>query len=282
MLVLVAAAGRRIHRDEPFVPPARLGAVEASVALVVVDVLFAVFVLFQGTYLYGGRDTLAAGGITYSDYARRGFFELVAVTAIVGILIVAMESVIAERTRVYGVAAIVVVVLTCVVLVSAAVRLDLYQQAYGWTELRFYVLAAIGWLGLCLVAAAATVITNRSRWLPHAAVVLALSVALAANVVGPESFIASRNVERALHPELVAAGGRAELDADYLRGLGDGAVPVLVDALARLGPDDRRALGAALEIRRRELNRLAETEGWPSWNLAREEARNLLNATSLP
>ncbi|MEA2623459.1 MAG: hypothetical protein QOH61_2369 [Chloroflexota bacterium] len=35
-------------------------------------------------------------------------------------------------------------------------------------------------------------------------------------------------------------------------------------------------------MRRRVLNGLAETQGWPSWNLAREEARSLLNETPLP
>jgi hypothetical protein len=38
----------------------------------------------------------------------------------------------------------------------------------------------------------------------------------------------------------------------------------------------------ALAMRRRVLNGLAETQGWPSWNLAREEARSLLNETPLP
>ena len=43
--------------------------------------------------------------------------------------------------------------LTFVILASAAFRLSLYQDAYGWTELRFYVDATIAWLGLGIVAA---------------------------------------------------------------------------------------------------------------------------------
>ena len=77
------------------------------------------------------------------------------------------------------------VALTGVVLVSAALRLRLYQEAYGWTELRFYVYAAIGWLGLGLAALAALLGRDRMRWLAHALGVAALVVVVALNAIGP-------------------------------------------------------------------------------------------------
>lgn len=282
MLVVVVAPANRMHRDEPFVPPARFGGLEATVVLCAIDVLFGLFVGLQGAYLFGGRDTLAASGLTYSDYARRGFFELVTAAALVGALICVMETVVRERSRTYRAAGLLLLGLTGVVLASAAVRLELYQQAYGWTELRFYVIAAIAWLGLCLGAAAVTVLTGRSRWLPHAAAALGLAVALGANVVGPQSFVAQENVARALDPSQVPPGGRAGFDAQYLSGLGDGAIPVLVDALPRLGAADRATVGRALAQRRDELLREASTQGWPSWNLGREDARARLEAAPLP
>ncbi len=282
MLLLIVVPGSRIQRDEPFVPPARLGSLEATTVLVAIDLIFAVFVGLQAEYLFGGRDTIAAAGVTYSDYARGGFFELVIAAALVGGLICVIETVIRARSRTYRGAMLVLVGLTAVVLVSAALRLELYQQAYGWTELRFYVITAIAWLGLCLCAAAFTVLSGRSRWLPHAAMGLGLVVALAANVVGPQAFVARENVARALDPSLIAAGGRAGFDAAYLAALGDGAIPVLVDALPRLPPADRAIVGRALAERRSELEQEAATEGWPSWNLAREEARSRLQGVQLP
>src|SRR4029079_13270344 len=55
----------------------RLGTVEALTVLVAIDALFALFVGLQLAYLFGGLDTMAAGGITYASYARRGLFSLV-------------------------------------------------------------------------------------------------------------------------------------------------------------------------------------------------------------
>ena len=79
----------------------------------------------------------------YSDYARRGYFELVAAAALAGGILVALEYGVTRRSRLYVALAIGLVGLTIVVLASAALRLQLYQDAYGWTELRLYVAVSI-------------------------------------------------------------------------------------------------------------------------------------------
>ena len=256
----------------------RLGVGEALVVLVVVDLVFGLFVSLQARYLFGGRDTLGATGLSYSAYARSGFFELVAATVLSGLLLLALESVVRRRSRSYLAAALVLVALTAVVLASATIRLTLYQQAYGWTELRFYVLAAIVWLGLALASGAVTLLLDRTRWLVHALVMAGVAVALGVNVVGPQAFVASRNVERALHPEIVPADGETGVDAEYLATLGDDAVPVLLDALPRLGPTDRDEIQRALRARLVDLDAGDAGRGWAGWNLARERARTLLEA----
>ena len=61
-----------------------LGGQETVIILLLVDVVFGAFVAFQLAYLFVGLDTLTAVGMTYSDYARRGFFELVAAACLAG------------------------------------------------------------------------------------------------------------------------------------------------------------------------------------------------------
>ena len=83
--------------------PLRLGSIEAATVLWLVVALFAAFVVLQLAYLFGGRDTLSVAGLTYSDYARRGFFELVAVAVLAGTLVVALELAVASaRARAAG------------------------------------------------------------------------------------------------------------------------------------------------------------------------------------
>jgi hypothetical protein len=252
----------------------RLGAAEAVTVLVALDLLFAGFVALQATYLFGGGDTLAATGLTYAEYARRGFFELLAVALVVGALILALEAFVARRSRTYLGAAIGLVILTLVVLASAFLRLRLYQDAYGWTELRFYVLAAIAWLAIGAVGAVYAIVTDRTGWLLHGMLVLSVAFGLAFNFIGPVRFVAEQNVARALNPELVAPGGQYGLDVWYLASLGDDAIPVLADALPRLEAGEREDAELALEHRATELR--GQDHAWQAWNLSRERARSLL------
>jgi hypothetical protein len=266
-----AQAGSEVVAPSRF----RLGSAEALTVLVVLDLLFIGFVVLQGTYLFGGRDTLEASGLTYAEYARRGFFELLAVAFLVGGLILAAERFVRDRPRAYVLAAIGLVVLTIVVLASALLRLRLYQDAYGWTELRFYVLAAIIWLGLGALMAVVTLATDRSRWLLHGILVLSFGFGLAFNVIGPVRLIAEQNVERAIHPEIVAPGGETGLDVYYLASLGDDALNVLAEHQAELPIG---AYGHARKVLGIQAVRLEGDESgkvWQAWNLSRERARAL-------
>jgi hypothetical protein len=260
---------------EPIQPLLRLGATEAVTILVAVDLLFAIFVSLQVAYLFGGLDTLAAGGITYANYARRGFFELVAVTCLAGGLVVGLHAIVDRRSRAFVGAAVALALLTFVVLASAALRLRLYQDAYGWTELRFYIYATIGWLGIGIVSTTILLVRDRMRWVPHAMTISAVAILLAVNVVGPQRHVADENVARLLDPTRVPPDGQIGLDVSYARHLTDDAVPALVAALPALGGEDRASLTAALEARWQRLQR-PEASTWPAWNLARERAREAL------
>jgi hypothetical protein len=253
----------------------RLGVTEAVTILVAVDALFAVFVGLQLAYLFGGLDTMAAGGITYANYARRGFFELVAVTCLSGCLVVGLNAVVVDRPRSFVAAAVSLAGLTAVVLVSAAFRLGLYQDAYGWTELRFYVAATITWLGVGIVAAIVLLLGDRMRWLAHAMTIGALVVLVAVNVIGPQRLVAEENVARLLDPALVPPDGRQGIDLRYAMSLDHDADPALVAALPAVDPGDRDWLMINLHARWADLGRPEHT-GWPAWNLARQRAAEAL------
>ena len=227
-----------------------VGSTEAATILVVVDLLFAAFVALQLAYLFGGRDTLAIAGMTYSDYARRGFFELVAVAVLAGMLVVCLELAVRWRSRAQLAAGLGLLALTGVVLVSAFVRLRLYQDAYGWTELRFVVLTAIAWLAVALAATAWLVLARQTRWTLHVLGILSVVTLVGMNLVGPQAYVADRNLERALDPALVPPGGRTGLDGAYLASLGDEAVPSVVAAFDRLGPAERAGLARFLHVPR--------------------------------
>ncbi len=256
--------------------PLRFGGIEATTVLVVLDLLFVAFVALQVAYLFGGLDTLATAGLTYAEYARRGFFELVAVAVLVGALVVALDLAVGRRSRAQLAASLALLALTAVVLVSAFVRLRLYQDAYGWTELRFVVVVAIGWLAAALAIVSGLLLTRRTAWTLHALGILLLVTLGGMNVVGPQAFVAERNLERAIDPSLVPPDGRTGLDVPYLYTLGDEAVPAVVAVFDQLPEADSARLAPFLSWRASELRTSPELLGWPAWNLSRERARAAL------
>jgi hypothetical protein len=167
-------------------------------------------------------------------------------------------------------------VLTGVILASAAFRMKLYQDAYGWTELRFFVGASIAWLGAGLAIAIVLLLTDRMRWIAHGLAVSAVAVTLAVSAIGPQAFVIDQNIARAINPQLVPPGGKIGFDAEYGLTLGQDTVPQLVAALDRLEPAVRRQAILELQAQKYGLSVDDGTRSPFAWNLSRQRAREAL------
>jgi hypothetical protein len=251
-----------------------LGAEPATVALLAIDALFALFVVLQVAYLFGGRDTVEAASMSYSTYARRGFFELIAVAMLVGFVLFGAELAVRRRARAYVSAALALVVLSAVVLVSAGYRLDLYQRAYGWTEQRFYALAMIVFLAAALAILAWSLVRRTMRWTLQPLAIAALTAAAAVNVMAPSEYVVRANIARVVDRSSLPADTERGLDVWYLSSLGDGAVPLLIESLRSLPEGERLRLGTVLRQGIEWRDR--PPQPWQSWNLDRERARRAL------
>ena len=121
-------------------PAPRLADTERLVVLGAVGTLFAGFLLLQLSYLFGNAPVVAGSGVTFSEYARRGFAELSTVATLCTILLLTLEHWAARgpRERWARLLAIAVVVEVEILLISALRRLWLYESAYGFTTARLY------------------------------------------------------------------------------------------------------------------------------------------------
>lgn len=251
-------APRRIWR-----PRRRLLRWEWALPLVLLDALFALFVGVQLVVLFGGHDhVLRTAGLTYAEYARGGFWQLVAAAALTlavlgGAMRLAEVPRRADRLLLGGLLGL-LCVLTLVVLASVFHRLDLYVDAFGLTRLRIGVAAFGAWLGamLGLVLLAGVATRLRTRVGPVAAAVTGIWL-VAFSLANPDGIVAERNVERWRES--------GKIDVYYLGRLSADAVP----ALATLPPGLRETALAPIA---RDLG----PDPWSSWNLARARARERL------
>ena len=256
--------------------PSRLPVETAIVLLACVDLLFAAFVALQIGYLFGGRDTIDAAGMPYSTYARRGFFELVGCASLVGALLFGVSLNAPARSRVTAALALVLVVLTLVVLGSARYRLDLYQLAYGWTELRFYVVVGIVFLAIALLILAWSAASGRMRYALQPLAGAALLVAAGVNIVSPSAFVARADLQRLIDPSGLPSDAERRMDPGNLINLGDGAFPVIVELLPSLSSSDQTVLRAWLLSTAR--SRAIGPVPWESFNVDRARAREALDS----
>jgi hypothetical protein len=275
-LVLVVLARRDDDAGAPTSPRRRIGSTEAGVVLAAVAAVFVVYVGALAVATIGGRAYVErTTGLTYAEYARGGFFQLVAAVAIVVTVLLALRGPISRsgRARTPLLALALVIVATTLVMVVAAVsRLQTYRHVFGLTMLRFSTTLFAVWLGV--VVALIGIALTKVAWQPRlvAAFVLSAYATLAyANAVDPDVMVAHENIGRIdWTTGRALSDDGAAFDADYLgRHLSDDAVPALVNGLATLPEDQRAALTRLLCARPRR------DDGW-SWNLARERAKRAL------
>jgi hypothetical protein len=247
-----------------------LGIVEVSTVLGLLDLLFLAFVAVQVRYLFGGAErVVSTAGLTYAEYARRGFFELVTVTAIaLPALLLAhwlLRAPDRRSERTFRFLAGTLVALLFVVMASALQRMYLYVDEYGLTQLRFYVAAFMVWLAVVLAWFVLTVLRGRRDRFAFGALVAAFAAVLAINAVNPDAIVARTNLDRMQDGE--------RFDAHYLTRLSADAVPVIVEALPSMKEADRRTIVDSIEPPSRWSRDDAD---WRTWNLGRSRARHVL------
>lgn len=242
---------------------------QAATVLALVNALFFLFIVVQLTYLFGGEENIRREGMTYAEYARRGFGELCAVAIITFLLIRSIERGTRDddggHDASFRLLAATLVLQLMVVLASAHRRLELYEAAYGFTLWRLYAHAFIGWLGILTVLLAARIVTRRpgsayargAFWMT-----VAFIAALAA--VDPDRMVARHNLAR--------FDETGKLDWAYLMELSADATPELVGAADRLPADDREAAMRDLAARYAAWRAAPEFSKWQSANLGRRRA----------
>ncbi|MCC6858168.1 MAG: DUF4173 domain-containing protein [Bryobacterales bacterium] len=246
-------------------PP--LGITETATALAALDLLFLLFVIVQFRYLFGGDALIqVTPDLTYAEYARRGFFELVLAVALVVPVLLGADWLADRRgprdVLVFRMLAGLQIGLVLAIAASALQRLRLYRASYGLTESRFYAMALLIWIAAMLLWLAATVLRGRRDAFAFGTLVSGLLAVALLFVVNPDAIIARANLAR-----LVSTDAAARFDARYAASLSADAAPVLMDALPALPPGVQCTLARSL-LRRWPPDRERTVRGW-NWSAAR-------------
>jgi hypothetical protein len=226
-----------------------LPAAETNFALGLLNALFALFVAVQFQHFFGSApDALSA-------YARRGFFELVWVVALVVPMLLLLDWLVRGGKRLFRTLAAIQIALVFVIAASAYWRMQLYREEFGLTRLRLFTTAFMIWVAVLLLWLAITVLTGRRNRFAIGALVTGVATVVILHVINPDALIVRTNLAR-------AEAGKRPFDPFYAATLSDDAAPVIVANAQKFGND---ALWWFMK-------RQPRTISWRTWNLSRARA----------
>lgn len=236
--------------------------------LAALNLLYLLFLGVQSAGLFGGPDYLAARGISYADWARSGFFQMVGVTILNLSVLLSALTFSRREGRAWKALRLLSAVLAAeslVLLASACWRMTLYVSAYGLSFKRLMTYWGMVMMALFLLAALRKVQRPDFSFC-RAAFPLALAGWLVINCVPVDYLVAKNQVDRYL------SGESAVIDAEYL------LYDLSYDTLSQLDRLDgnlicqdwrnggQRRLSVLISHRHAEA--AAECADWHTWSLS--------------
>jgi len=195
-----------------------------STVICVLLLIYIGFVVIQFRYLFGGSiQQILPVKLTYAEYARRGFFELIAVT-LINFTILLIGLVFQPNASKGGRLLLrflqsLLVFCTGIMLVSAFMRMSLYESQYGYTYLRVLTQAFMIFLFVLFIVALLK-IWNHGVGLFQTYVVISLVAYLMINYINIDVLITRKNLER--------YDATGLLDAKYLSTLSYDSLPIVL------------------------------------------------------
>lgn len=279
-----------------------LDSIESSIVLGSVGLLFLVFIIFQFFYLFGAKEYVwgIEEYITYSEYAKKGFGELIAVSIISFLLIYVIDKFGKRENlgqkKLFKILSIALVFEIFAIMASAFSRLFLYIDGYGYTFSRLLAFAFLIGLGFIFLILLCKILLEKKEGLfLYSAFWLTILFFVGINILNPDAFIAKENIQKYIQKNQQWEG----LDIRYLTRLSDDAVPEIVK-IFNTNLDEGKKAKISFELSNRynpfynspcnwtalnqckriplqeQLEKIKKSQKWQSFNLSKDKALTAL------
>lgn len=247
-----------------------LSAITVNTVLIAVAFVYAVYLVSQLAYFVGGFAGILPEAYTMAEYARRGFFEMAWLCAInLGIIALSIGLVTAREKAplLTKLLCLFLGAVTLFLVATASAKMLLYIGSYGLTRLRVLTEVFMLWLAAVTVFVTIWLFRPGTPYM-KLAMVLALVLSAVLMIGDVDRQVAKYNVHA------YQSGKLETVDLAYLNGLGNSAIPYLMELTE--DPDTHMANRAQgiLENKAREFSR--RDFDLRSWNLTEARARKLL------
>ncbi len=240
-------------------------------AMTALNVIFVIFFLSQASYLFSAFDGRLPELMTYAEYARRGFFELCAVSGI-NLAVISLAHITAKREKgkMLQIQTAALCLFTIMLIMTALSKMGMYINYYGLSQLR----VLTSWFMLLLFFMFVVIAIRQFKKFNAARIMVFGFIAcfMILSYGNIDGRIAEYNIERFQSGELET------IDVQALSELSDSAVPYMYDLYnktsnARLKADLRAAI---LRSKTAEAENLYKST-FRDYNLADQTADSIRN-----
>lgn len=201
----------------------RVDSIVSNTILTILNFVYLIFCYIQIVNLFIGYSNLQE--YEYANYARQGFFQLMVVSLINLIIILVTthnKNETTEKQKRYSqIMNIMLAIFTVIILISSFMRMNLYEQAFGYTFLRLMVYFILITEAILIIPTVMYIFNNRIKLLKIYSIII-LTMYIIVNYSNINGMIVNKNISLYLENEEISA---KEIDFDYLRTTGiDGAV----------------------------------------------------------
>ncbi|MCL6570509.1 MAG: DUF4173 domain-containing protein [Bacillus sp. (in: Bacteria)] len=259
----------KVIKEQSKIPLFQIDAVIAITVLVLINVVYVLFTIVQFKYFFSG--TLQED-LTFAEYARKGFFELLFVTLINLSITVFVITFVNQTTsvmrRLTQIMLTILVLASAVLLTSAFMRMGLYEKAYGFTFTRVLVHSFMIFLVVIFTYTLVKIWIEKLS-LFHFYFITSILYYTAITVINLDTIVVKQNIAR------YETSGK--IDVFYLSKMSSTGVLGLIDLYEK----DKNIPDLKTVLQERKNEALIEDTPWQSYNLKRAQASTELKKLEL-
>jgi len=250
--------------------------VVTAVFMGALNLIFILFVVVQIKYMFGGEDNILGSGanFSYAEYARKGFSELLIVSILVYAIVLLMNLKVytANLMQKLVFRGNFVVMTACAIVInySAFQRILLYEDIYGFTNLRVIVnfaIVVVTLLYLCLLIS--SLLKNPWKFINTSSALIGFMVMLAFISVPNDMLVTELNYVRYKNTK--------KIDVPYLTTLSDEAIPSIVKIVKDEDSEPTVKAFLRADLEKRHENIMKSRENWQSYNVMNQYNKILLD-----
>ena len=239
-----------------------------KILLTTLNIIYIIFDIIQIKSLILHQVSM---NISYAEYAREGFFQLMIVSFINLIIILVSKSIEKKQDKkskkYIKIMNLIMVFLTFIIIISSFIRMHMYETEFGYTLLRLLVYFSLITEIILLIPTIIYIINFKFNIVKYYIVIL-ITMYITINFINIDYIIAYRNIKRYYETN--------DIDIYYLMNNHTDNIPLLIDLYNKTDDENIK------EDLKEYLNSIeTKTNGFQEFNISKKIANKIINSEKI-